>query len=110
MPFQNEKANLHDESTSASMRSKAVAELVFKHVTASVIAQSLGPEIENPPTNRIKVDPLRADGNVLKFTIRADDTSALRAALNSYLRWICAIQRSLEVLDKYNNASPNVDV
>lgn len=55
-----------------------------------IIEDALFPEVEKPITERSRVD-IATDGDMLRLRIEASDTSALRAALNSYLRWIGAI-------------------
>jgi len=53
---------------------------------SDVVAKSLLPEMDrNIP--RTKVD-LREDENSITLEIQAKDISSLRAAVNSYLRWI----------------------
>ncbi|MFA5103256.1 MAG: KEOPS complex subunit Pcc1 [Candidatus Thermoplasmatota archaeon] len=53
---------------------------------ASVIAQSLSPEIQHKiPKSSILFS---VDGKKLAMTIESEDISSLRAACNSYLRWI----------------------
>lgn len=53
---------------------------------SEVVAKSLLPEMDrNIPRTKVN---LREDENSITIEIQAKDTSALRAALNSYLRWI----------------------
>jgi tRNA threonylcarbamoyladenosine modification (KEOPS) complex Pcc1 subunit len=53
---------------------------------ARVVYDSLNPEIKHKiPKTKIKV---KFEENVLKINIEANDISSLRAACNSYLRWI----------------------
>lgn len=53
---------------------------------ASVVAQSLLPEIKHKiPKSTITCV---VEKKTLKVTIESDDISSLRAACNSYLRWI----------------------
>jgi len=53
---------------------------------ASVIASALRPEIDDTiPHSEISIE---ADDITLILTIAAKQTSTLRAACNSYLRWI----------------------
>jgi KEOPS complex subunit Pcc1 len=54
---------------------------------AEVILKSIEPEIKTSPSDKSFT---RADlkNNILTIEIDADDTTTLRAALNSYLRWI----------------------
>ncbi|MCJ7570996.1 MAG: hypothetical protein MUO82_03855 [Candidatus Thermoplasmatota archaeon] len=53
---------------------------------ARVVYNSLNPEIKHKiPKTKIKV---KLKETVLKIDIEANDISSLRAACNSYLRWI----------------------
>ena len=52
---------------------------------AGVVRRSLAPEAGREiPRSRVTV---RGEGEVAEIVVEAEDTSALRAALNSYLRW-----------------------
>ncbi len=63
------------------------------------LLNALTPEAEKPPTKRAIVK-LEKSGLFLALFIEADDTVALRATLNSYLRWINSLVNVLEVLQK----------
>ena len=63
---------------------------------AEVIAGSLKPEVQDPVSTRSKVEVV-AEDDLIRINITASDLSALRAALNSYLRWVDAI---FEVVEK----------
>lgn len=53
---------------------------------AQVIAESLHPEIDNKiPKTDVKIS---VDKNICSLFIESKDVSSLRAACNSYLRWI----------------------
>ena len=53
---------------------------------ACVVAQSLSPEIQHKiPKSNVSFS---VDKKTLKVTIESEDVSSLRAAVNSYLRWI----------------------
>jgi tRNA threonylcarbamoyladenosine modification (KEOPS) complex Pcc1 subunit len=53
---------------------------------ASVIARSLSPEIQHKiPKSTVM---FTIDNKTLQMTIESSDMSSLRAACNSYLRWI----------------------
>lgn len=54
---------------------------------AEVILKSIEPEINTSPSDKsfTRVD---LKNNILTIEIDANDTTTLRAALNSYLRWI----------------------
>ena len=55
-----------------------------------IIQKSLLPEIEQPTSNRAIIKILN-EKEKITILIKASDLSALRAAINSYLRWINAI-------------------
>ncbi len=53
---------------------------------ASVIAESLSPEIQHKiPKSSVLIT---IENKTLQMTIKSGDMSSLRAACNSYLRWI----------------------
>lgn len=61
------------------------ATITFEGPEADVVRRALAPEAgRDVPKARVA---LRGRGRRLTLTIDADDTSALRAAANSYLRW-----------------------
>lgn len=61
------------------------AELTIETDNADVVAGALSPETaERIPRTRVSVS--KAEGKVL-VGIEAEDQNALRAALNSYIRW-----------------------
>jgi tRNA threonylcarbamoyladenosine modification (KEOPS) complex Pcc1 subunit len=69
------------------MTNKATFLFFFPSVRdASIVAQSLSPEIQHriPKSNVTFI----IDKKTLKITIKSEDVSSLRAACNSYLRWI----------------------
>ena len=53
---------------------------------AKIILQSISPEIKKKISNT-EVD-LQSSGNIVYLVIKSKNTSSLRAACNSYLRWI----------------------
>lgn len=65
---------------------------------AENIFQAIGPELDDSPSERAKVD-ITFQENYLILAIKAQDTPSLRAAMNSYLRWIMLSKKVLE-LDK----------
>lgn len=58
---------------------------------AHVIFQALKPESSKQLTHRSKVDIVAKGKNII-LEFYANDTSALRAAMNSYLHWVLAIR------------------
>jgi tRNA threonylcarbamoyladenosine modification (KEOPS) complex Pcc1 subunit len=53
----------------------------------STLLEALTPETNTQVTRRANIK-LEKDGLFLVLTVEADDTVALRATLNAYLRWI----------------------
>lgn len=70
-----------------------------KHLT--VLLEALAPEINRFATSRAKV-ALTRDDCFLVLSVEAQDTVALRAALNSYLRWINSALRVLSFVDTFS--------
>ena len=62
---------------------------------SGIIDESLAPEVERPTSERSNVTVSAEKGEVI-ISIEASDVVALRAAINSYLRWVGAI---LDVVD-----------
>lgn len=61
------------------------------------LVDSLGPEIERE-IPRTEVNIIKDDDITLE--IHAEDTNALRAAINSYLRWAKVTMDTVEEIDK----------
>jgi KEOPS complex subunit Pcc1 len=81
------------------MKAKAVACLEFpSEKNSEIIYKTLMPEIEKPATRRSKAD-LEKNKRFLILKVEASDTVALRAALNTYLRWINLLLGILNVLE-----------
>ncbi len=79
---------------------KAIINLKFadaKQLAAAIAA--LKPEVNAPVTHRAKVD-LQVQDDLLVLTVDADDTVALRATVNAYLRWIASTVNVIEMLNK----------
>jgi len=69
------------------MKAQAVIRLNFSsEKQLKVVLEALKPETRIPPTRRSKVQ-ITSEGNSLTLSFEATDTSALRAAINSYLRF-----------------------
>lgn len=70
------------------MKAQAVVRLNFSsEKQLQAVLQALKPETETSSTSRSAVQ-LKTENNSLILEFRATDTSALRAAMNSYLRLI----------------------
>ncbi|MFP3951622.1 MAG: KEOPS complex subunit Pcc1 [Candidatus Bathyarchaeia archaeon] len=78
-----------------STSSVADVEITLNDESTRVVLDALVPETEVSTSDRsiVSIHPL--EGGVT-LRVRADDTVALRAALNSYLRWIKGIIGVLE--------------
>ena len=70
------------------MKAQAIISLNFSSgKQLKVVLDALKPETRTPATRRSEVQ-MKSEGNSLTLNFKASDTSALRAAINSYLRWI----------------------
>lgn len=82
------------------MRVQAVIRLSFSSERRSrIVLCALEPETRTTPTSRSKVQ-IKSEGNSLTLNIEAKDTSALRASINSYLRFIYLTKTIMDVVDK----------
>jgi len=68
------------------MTSTSSAEMTFETKYADVVAAALSPELaEKIPRTQVSIG---RKGDQVVVRIEADDKNALRAALNSYIRWM----------------------
>ncbi len=82
------------------MKGKAAIQLRFSsEQQLTALIDALAPEIHKQISTRSKVDIVQ-DGQLLVLNVEAQDTVALRAALNSYLRWINSTISVLQIIDK----------
>jgi len=82
------------------MKAQAVIRLNFSsEKQLKVVLEALKPETRSPLTRRSKVQ-MESEGNSLTLNFKASDTSALRAAINSYLRWILLTKTILESISE----------
>jgi len=73
---------------------------------AEILYSSIIPEVEDIPSKRTSVNmTLVEDG--LNLVIRASDPVALRAALNSFLRFIDSILETLHGLNSFKKRARN---
>jgi KEOPS complex subunit Pcc1 len=78
---------------------KAVVRLPFKsEKQLAALVSALSPEVSRQVGTRSKV-MLKTDANFLVLKVEAEDTVALRAALNSYLRWINSTVNVLQTVE-----------
>ena len=79
---------------SGRMRRRATIHLgLDSEKLAETILVALLPETKRPATSRSRVQ-LEVQGCRVTIRIEANDTSALRATLNSYLRWVTLIKNT----------------
>jgi KEOPS complex subunit Pcc1 len=71
---------------------------------AKILLKALTPETASVPSDRARVE-LAVEGSVLVLRINASDLTALRAAMNSYLSWIAACQRTLHMPKSLRHSS-----
>lgn len=84
------------------MKAKATVRLPFaSKKRLNALVNALTPEVNKQIATRSKVT-LKTEGTLLVLDVEAQDTVALRAALNSYLRWI---NSTVNVLEAVENAS-----
>ena len=82
------------------MKAKATVRLPFtSEKRLNALVNALTPEINKQITTRSKTT-LTKENPFLVLNVEANDTVALRAALNSYLRWINSTVNVLEAVEK----------
>ena len=80
------------------MKAKASVRLRFSsEKQLTTLLKALAPEAKKPVTRRART-VLEKEGNFLVLRVEAEDTVALRAALNAYLRWVGSMVNVLEVV------------
>ena len=84
------------------MSTKATATINLKFNSEKQIdtlLSALIPEAKAPPTRRARIQ-LKKAGSFLTLAVEAEDTVALRATLNAYLRWINSTLNVIDVVEK----------
>ena len=82
-----------------SIGAKAAVRLKFtSQKQLSTLLSALTPETNAMVTRRANVK-LEKDGSFLVLTVEAEDTVALRATLNAYLRWINSTINVMHVVE-----------
>ena len=85
------------------MKAQAIVRLSFPSEKISkIVIQALKPETKTTPTQRSKVR-IGGKGRRLTLSFEAKDTTALRASVNSYLRWIVLVNDACSVLESLEN-------
>ena len=67
---------------------------------ANILYSALLPETESIPSERATTS-ISVKGSSLFIEINANDLTAMRAALNSYVAWISACLRTIDSIDEY---------
>jgi len=81
------------------LKAKAIVRLCFSsEKQLAALVDALGPEVKRQVGVRSKVS-LVQDSEFLVLVVEAEDTVALRAALNAYLRWLSSMVNVLDVVD-----------
>ena len=73
--------------------------LESEHI-AKILYSALLPETESIPSERATTT-ISVKGSSLFVEIVANDLTAMRAALNSYIAWISACMKTIESIDAY---------
>jgi len=82
------------------MKAKAIIRLNFSsEKQLKILLEALKPETKTPPTRRSKVQ-MKGEGNSLTLKFEAKDTSAIRAAINSYLRQTSMLIEIIGLIEK----------
>ncbi|MGQ9723357.1 MAG: KEOPS complex subunit Pcc1 [Candidatus Jordarchaeum sp.] len=68
-------------------KARGVIETTFHSNLSEIVFKAILPEIVSGSNGRYR-GKLKRDGDIISLEIEAEDTVALRAALNSYLRWL----------------------
>ena len=63
-----------------------------------IIETALSPETKTPSSDRSETI-VKVENNELIIQTRASDTTALRASLNSYLRWVEGIRNIVDSIE-----------
>ncbi len=80
------------------MKKKTVIRLeTSSEKQVQTLLKALLPETRKPANFRSKVS-IKGEGRTLTIQVDAKDISALRATLNSYLRWIALIEDTFETV------------
>lgn len=67
---------------------------------ARIVLGALKPETEISPTQRSRVK-IERDGRVIVLHFKAKDTTALRASINSYTRWVMLVEEALSKIESF---------
>jgi len=76
-------------------------EISFDNNISEILLTSLKPETLRSPSERSQSKILQKDSDTIIIKIEANDLISLRAAINSYFRWLIGIFNCLEVIDEW---------
>jgi len=81
-------------------RAKAILHLKFaSEKQLDTVFSTLTPEAKAPPTRRASIK-LKKEDVFLTLLVNAEDTVALRATINAYLRWIESTIKIMELVEQ----------
>jgi len=82
------------------MKAKATIRLGFpSEKQLKTVSSALLPELNKPVGTRARAE-LEEEGVFLILKVEAENTVALRSALNAYLRWISSIRNVMVILEQ----------
>ncbi|WGI16908.1 KEOPS complex subunit Pcc1 [Methanonatronarchaeum sp. AMET-Sl] len=70
--------------------------LTIKTNNPETTYKAIKPEIKDSPSNKSKIQ-LKKQKNKIQLHIQSQDTTSLRAATNSWLRWIMITQETNQI-------------
>ena len=82
------------------MQKQAEVRIQSNPIMADIIIKSLSPELKRRNSRTHIEISSSLESDEIKLLIKANDVNALRAALNSYLRWIKCIMEINQELTK----------
>jgi len=85
--------------STTDIKSRSVLEIpVESEQKAMILYSALLPETESIPSDRA-TSTVTVNGSSLIVEIEANDLTAMRASLNSFVAWISACLRTLDTID-----------
>ena len=66
---------------------------------ASIIYSAIDPETREVSSDRA-ITTIKQDANTIRIFVEAEDLTALRASMNSFLAWVSACEKTLETLSQ----------
>jgi tRNA threonylcarbamoyladenosine modification (KEOPS) complex Pcc1 subunit len=105
-PVEDTDTNSPVKAHCSSQRNSATAEIMITvpPVERNILHRSISIEARDIPSRRTRVQVLAVNEG-LKLIIHADDMVSLRAALNSFLRFIDSSLRSIKIISDLEDSS-----